>query len=156
MVSYTVLQYMYQRKRGAVMNQESLDRVKKKIEIRINHAYEEFWDEDTLKDMLVGHFPQYVGRGYRCVFVDTEGMACIPCDVFNLLEARLEPIEEYEVDVWDLVEGLGDEELEILHEEYNFMNGCVYPFTFNFYAVVREDNYYEDRFGIKELPYTNY
>ena len=75
MVSYTVLQYMYQRKRGAVMNQESLDRVKKEIELRINHAYEEFWDKDTLKDMLVGHFPQYVGRGYRCVFVDTEGMA---------------------------------------------------------------------------------
>lgn len=138
------------------MDSESFDRVKREIELRINHAYEEFWNEDSLRDIFLGHFHQYVGRGYKCVFVDTEGVECIPCSVFPLLEARLESIGEYEVDVCDLTRGLGKEELKILRREYNFMNGFVYPFTFNFYGVVREDNYYEDRFGIKELPYVGY
>ena len=129
----------------------------REIESAINNEYRYLYHEDNLSEAHSALFPSYDKSSYVCVF--HEGM-WLTGDESKILVDTSEDIGEIEVDVQDIVSkyDLSKDDVDYLHQEYCYDNGCCYLAVNGFYAVMSIGDYEENKdtydFCEECLPFT--
>ena len=136
-----------------------MDRVQlcKEIESAINNEYRYLYHEDNLSEVHSALFSSYDKHDYVCVF--HEGLWWTKKDS-RILVATSEEIGEIGVDVQDIVSkyDLSEDDIDYLNQEYCYNNGFCYLAVQGFYAVMRIEDYEENKdayeFYDECLPFT--
>ena len=136
-----------------------MDRVQlcKEIESAINNEYRYLYHEDNLSEVHSNLFPNYDKHDYVCVF--HEGLWWTKKDSRILVDTS-EEIGEIGVDVQDIVSkyDLSEDDIDYLSQEYCYNNGFCYLAVQGFYAVMRIEDYEENKdayeFYDECLPFT--
>ena len=136
-----------------------MDRVQlcREIESAINNEYRYLYHEDNLSEVHSNLFSNYDKHDYVCVF--HEGLWWTKKDS-RILVATSEEIGEIGVDVQDIVSkyDLSEDDIDYLNQEYCYNNGFCYLAVQGFYAVMRIEDYEENKdayeFYDECLPFT--
>ena len=136
-----------------------MDRVQlcREIESAINNEYRYLYHEDNLSEVHSALFPNYGEHDYVCVF--HEGLWWTKKDSRILVDTS-EEIGEIGVDVQDIVSkyDLSEDDIDYLNQEYCYNNGFCYLAVQGFYAVMRIEDYEENKdayeFYNECLPFT--
>ena len=136
-----------------------MDRVQlcREIESAINNEYRYLYHEDNLSEVHSALFPNYDKHAYVCVF--HEGLWWTKKDSRILVDTS-EEIGEIGVDVQDIVSkyDLSEDDIDYLNQEYCYNNGFCYLAVQGFYAVMRIEDYEENKdayeFYDECLPFT--
>ena len=136
-----------------------MDRVQlcREIESAINTEYRYLYHEDNLSEVHSALFPNYDEDKYVCVFHEGIWLAK---DESRILVDNSGDIGEIEVDVQDIVSkyNLSEDDLDYLNREYCYNNGFCYLSGQGFYAVMRVEDYEENKdayeFCEECLPFT--
>ena len=136
-----------------------MDRVQlcREIESAINNEYRYLYHEDNLSEVHSALFPNYDKHDYVCVF--HEGLWWTKKDSRILVDTS-EEIGEIGVDVQDIVSkyDLSEDDIDYLNQEYCYNNGFCYLSVQGFYAVMRIEDYEENKdayeFCKECLPFT--
>ena len=136
-----------------------MDRVQlcREIESAINNEYRYLYHEDNLSEVHSNLFPNYDKHDYVCVF--HEGLWWTKKDSRILVDTS-EEIGEIGVDVQDIISkyDLSEDDIDYLSQEYCYNNGFCYLAVQGFYAVMRIEDYEENKdayeFYDECLPFT--
>ena len=136
-----------------------MDRVQlcREIESAINNEYRYLYHEDNLSEVHSALFSNYDKHDYACVF--HEGLWWTKKDSRILVDTS-EEIGEIGVDVQDIVSkyDLSEDDIDYLNQEYCYNNGFCYLAVQGFYAVMRIEDYEENKdtykFYEECLPFT--
>lgn len=136
-----------------------MDRVQlcKEIESAINNEYRYLYHEDNLSAVHSALFSNYDEDKYVCVF--HEGIWLTKDESRTLVDTSGD-IGEIEVDVQDIVSkyDLSEDDVDYLHQEYCYDNGCCYLAVNGFYAIMSIEDYEENKdayeFHEECLPFT--
>lgn len=136
-----------------------MDRVQlcREIESAINNEYRYLYHEDNLSEVHSALFSNYDTHDYVCVF--HEGI-WLSSKESRILVDNSGDIGEIEIDVRDIVSkyDLSKDDLDYLNREYCYNNGFCYLAVNGFYAVMRIEDYEENKdayeFCEECLPFT--